>query len=177
MIGRDIAWSVSTVKVSDLIPFEKNPRKHTKEDLERLKRSIQEIGFHTPIHATLKNEIMGGHLRIKALKQLGIEKVFTSKPNVELTEEEFTRVLFEGNTHHGAFDIEIIEQEFHGVELEEYGVDAVTLKQLNASAPKPKKEIEDNGKFMCLLEFDTEAEQEAFYGEMTEKGLLCKLMS
>ena len=42
-------WQVKYVRIGDLIPNAKNPRKISKEKLERLQDKIQRLGFHNPV--------------------------------------------------------------------------------------------------------------------------------
>ena len=61
-------------KVSDLIPYEKNPRKND-EAVEYVANSIKEFGFKVPIVIDKNGTIVTGHTRLKASKQLGIKEV------------------------------------------------------------------------------------------------------
>lgn len=52
-----------------------NPREITKHDFEALKRSIKEFGFVEPVVVNKDNTIIGGHMRVRAAKELGIAEV------------------------------------------------------------------------------------------------------
>jgi DNA modification methylase len=58
----------------DLIPYENNPRKN-EEAVEVVKKSITEFGFKVPIVIDENYVIVTGHTRLKAAKELGLEKV------------------------------------------------------------------------------------------------------
>lgn len=63
------------VPVSKLVEWAGNPRKNQKT-VEKLKESIKEFGFSSPIVARLANgEIIAGHARFAAAKELGLESV------------------------------------------------------------------------------------------------------
>ncbi len=63
-------------KLSELIPAPYNPRKISKKELERLKRSLDEFGYVEPvIWNKHTGYVVGGHQRLKALKELGVEEV------------------------------------------------------------------------------------------------------
>lgn len=63
------------VPVSELVEWAGNPRKNQKT-VEKLKESIKEFGFSSPIVARLANgEIIAGHARFAAAKELGLESV------------------------------------------------------------------------------------------------------
>lgn len=66
-------------KVTDLIPADYNPRKDLKpgdKEYEKLKRSIHEFGYVDPlIWNQHTRRLVGGHQRLKVLKDMGIEDV------------------------------------------------------------------------------------------------------
>jgi hypothetical protein len=61
---------IENVYTQDLIPYEKNPRKHGKA-IAALKESIERHGFTNPIIIDQKNRIIAGHGRLQAAKELG----------------------------------------------------------------------------------------------------------
>ena len=65
---------IKIVKVSELIPYEKNPRKND-EAVEYVANSIKEFGFKIPIIVDKNNIIVAGHTRLKAAKKLGLKEV------------------------------------------------------------------------------------------------------
>lgn len=66
-------------KVTDLIPADYNPRKDLKpgdKEYEKLKRSIHEFGYVDPlIWNQQTGRLIGGHQRLKVLKDMGVEDV------------------------------------------------------------------------------------------------------
>lgn len=63
-------------KVDNLIPYENNPRLNDSA-VEAVASSIKEFVFKNPIVVDGNNTIINGHTRLKAAKELGIEKVPT----------------------------------------------------------------------------------------------------
>ena len=61
--------------INELIPYDSNPREHSKEQIEQVANSIQEFGWTMPILIDEKNEIIAGHGRLMAGKFLGIKEV------------------------------------------------------------------------------------------------------
>lgn len=61
--------------VSDLVPYEKNPRKISDEAVNAVAESIQEFGFKNPILIDKHNVIIAGHTRRLASLKLGLERV------------------------------------------------------------------------------------------------------
>ena len=65
-----IDWIEKVVRVDSLQPHERNPRTISTTDYKRLVESLRKFGLFKPILATHEGKIIGGHQRIKALKQL-----------------------------------------------------------------------------------------------------------
>jgi DNA modification methylase len=116
-----IDWLTKKVKIIELTPYEKNPRRITKDAFEKLKKSIQEDGYHGRILATKDFKVIGGHQRIKALKELGFSEVEVLIPSRELTEEEYRRILIRDNLQAGEWDFEELANSFDAQELLDWG--------------------------------------------------------
>ena len=67
--------SVREVSVDLLKPYERNTKIHGEEQIEKLCRSIQEFGFISPILIDRSRNVIAGHGRLMAAKQLGMQKV------------------------------------------------------------------------------------------------------
>ena len=66
--------------VSELIPYVKNSRTHSDEQVAQIAASIKEFGWTNPILIDGQNGIIAGHGRLMAARKLGYEKV----PTIEL---------------------------------------------------------------------------------------------
>lgn len=62
------------LKISDLKPYEKNPRKND-EAAKYVAESIKNFGFKVPIVIDKNNVIVAGHTRYKAAKKLKLKEV------------------------------------------------------------------------------------------------------
>lgn len=74
------------VNVSDLIPYENNPRKND-DAVDKVALSISAFGFKVPIVIDKNNVIVTGHTRLKAAKKLGLKTVPCIMAD-DLTEEQ-----------------------------------------------------------------------------------------
>jgi len=63
------------VKTKDLIPYARNSRIHSDEQVTQIASSIREFGFTNPVIIDDKNNIIAGHGRVMAAKKLGIDEV------------------------------------------------------------------------------------------------------
>ena len=88
-----------------------NPRKHTKEQIEQLKESIKQFDVVDPVIVNgapeRKNIVIGGHMRLKALKELGYKEVpvvYINIPDIEREKELNIRL----NKNTGEFDFDLL---------------------------------------------------------------------
>ena len=71
-------WAVHNTVIKniyDLIEYDSNPREHSPEQVEQVANSIKEFGWTMPILIDEKNEIIAGHGRLLAGKQLNIKEI------------------------------------------------------------------------------------------------------
>src|SRR5581483_8163657 len=94
---------IKLVEIKILKEYEKNPRNITEEGMDRLKKQIQKLGQYKPLIVTPDGIILGGNMRYKALKELGIEKVWVSivKPK---DENQMLEYSFSDNDRAGFYD-------------------------------------------------------------------------
>lgn len=70
-----VADAIEQWPVSRLVAFERNARTHSEEQVAQIAASIQEFGFTNPILAGSDGEIIAGHGRLMAAKELGLSEV------------------------------------------------------------------------------------------------------
>lgn len=63
------------IELSKLKNYENNIKIHTEEQINKIALSIEKTGFNDPIGITEDFEIVEGHGRVLAAKELGIDKV------------------------------------------------------------------------------------------------------
>ena len=78
--------NIIELKISEVKPYEKNPRKNDKS-VDKVANSIKEFGFKVPIVIDKNNIIVCGHTRYKAAKKLGLSVVPCVVAD-DLTEEQ-----------------------------------------------------------------------------------------
>lgn len=102
-------------KVSDLIPYAKNPRKN-REAVNYVANSIKEFGFKNPIIIDGNNEIIAGHTRLLAAKKLGIEEVPCIRAN-DLSEEQIKAFRLADNKtgEFAEWDNVLLDEELQGI--------------------------------------------------------------
>lgn len=134
------------VKLSQLKPFERNPRLISKDAFEKLVKSLQQDGYHQRIIATPDMRIVGGHQRIRALKKIGLKQIEVLVPTRDLTDEEFRRILIRDNLPFGEFDMDILGADYERDELIEIGMPEQWLPGAPDLEPEGEDDEEHAGK-------------------------------
>ena len=145
------------LNINDITPYEKNAKIHTEEQIEQIKKSIQEFGMNDPIAVWGdKNTIVEGHGRLEALKQLGYTEVDCIRLD-HLTDEErkaYTLAHNKINMNTG-FDIDLLDEELDSIEdidMSEFGFldnEEVNLDDFFTEAEESKKEEKETDTITC----------------------------
>lgn len=123
----DLVWTEKVVRLADLRPYEKNPRIIFERHYENLLRSLREHGYHSRIKTTIDRLVVGGHQRLRALKELGYSEIPVLVPNRSLTDREFRDILITDNLPFGEFDNKILVMDFTREELVDFGMEEPML--------------------------------------------------
>ena len=102
---------IINIDINKLKPYKNNPRKND-EAVEYVANSIKEFGFKVPIIVDKDYEIIAGHTRLKAAKQLGLKEVPIIIAD-DLTEEQIKAFRLADNkvSEVATWNFELLEQE------------------------------------------------------------------
>lgn len=117
---------IEYIDIESIKPYKNNAKLHPQEQIEQIKKSINEFGMDDPI-AIWKDEIVEGHGRLIACKQLGIKEIPIIRLD-HLTDEERKAYTLIHNklTMNSDFNLEILEEELKSIEninMEDFGFD------------------------------------------------------
>ena len=117
------------MKLKDIKSNPNNPRIIKDERFEKLKKSIKEFPKMMALRPMVINQdniVLGGNMRLKALKELGYKDLPEEwiKRAEDLTDEEARRFIIADNVGFGEHDWEMLANEWDSVELEDWGLDA-----------------------------------------------------
>jgi hypothetical protein len=74
-------------RLSELRPFKKNARRHSRKQLAQIAASIQKFGFTNPVLIADDDQILAGHARLEAAKSLGMSEIPTVRLS-QMTEDD-----------------------------------------------------------------------------------------
>ena len=103
-----LIWHTEQRKINELIPYEGNPRKMTKEQAEQLQKSLEKFNLAEIPAINTDNKIIAGHQRINILQELdkGNEIIDVRIPNRKLTDDEFREYNLRSNKNIGSWDFD-----------------------------------------------------------------------
>ena len=116
-------------KVSELVPYEKNPRKISEDAINAVAESIKEFGFKNPILIDKNNVIVAGHTRRLASLKLGLEEV----PCVvvdDLTPQQIKALRLADNKTN-----ELADWDFGELDLELEGLEDMDMERFGFDMP------------------------------------------
>ena len=111
---------VEYIPIEQLKPYEKNAKIHTQEQIEQIKKSIQEFGMNDPIGIWGKdNLIVEGHGRLQACKELGVKEVPVIRLD-DLTDEQRRAYTLVHNqtTMNTGFNMNILADELDNIDID-----------------------------------------------------------
>lgn len=113
------------VKVKDLKANPNNPRYIRDAKFEKLKKSIQDFPEMLKLRPVVVDDnmmVLGGNMRLKALKELGIDEVEIIKAK-DLTEKQKAEFIIKDNVGFGEWDWDILANDWDNEQLNEWGLD------------------------------------------------------
>ena len=171
------------IKIEDLTPYENNAKEHPREQIEQIKKSIQEYGMNDPLGVWgEKNIIIEGHGRLMALQELGYKEVECIRLD-HLTDEERRAYTLVHNklTMNTDFDFDILEEELKqlscfDIDMTKYGFDDLSQKE---KEPKERKDLSDeiHETYEVIIECNNEIEQQEIFERLIEEGYTCRVLT
>lgn len=114
---------VRNISVKDLIPYERNTKKHDKTQINNVAESIKQYGFVQPIVIDKNNTVVIGHCRLLAAKQLKMKEV----PCVcveDLTEEQVKALrIVDNKSNESPWDFDILPDELPELDFDGFDFD------------------------------------------------------
>lgn len=114
--------TIEYLPLEDLKPYANNAKIHTEEQIQQIRKSIEEFGMNDPIAIWKDNEIIEGHGRLLACQQMGMKEVPVIRLD-GLTDEQRRAYMNVHNnlTMNTGFDFEILKEELARIESIDMG--------------------------------------------------------
>lgn len=179
-------------RVDALVPYARNSRTHSDEQVAQIAASIREFGFTNPVLVDDQGGIVAGHGRVLAAKQIGMDTVPTICVGW-LSEKQRRAYVIADNqlALNAGWDDAVLASELDDLLAEDFdlqliGFDPETLDDIlaganNDSAARAEPAETSAGinyqeKFDVLVDCKNESDQRRVFDKLTTDGLSCKVL-
>lgn len=171
-----------TEAVANLIPYARNARTHSDQQIDKIAASIREFGFLNPVIVDGESGIVAGHGRLLAAQKLGLKEL----PVIEaahLTETQKRAYVIADNrlALDGGWDEELLRVEFDALRDVDFDIDltgftdseiaAVDGDESDGTAPA-LGDIE----FKIIVSCANETEQAGLLEHLEKEGWECRAL-
>ena len=171
---------IEYVGIDSIEPYQNNARHHGTEDVKAIVKSIEEFGFNDPI-GVWNNQIVEGHGRLMAAKELGMTEVPIIRLD-ELTDEQRKAYALAHNktAELSDWDFNVLAselQEITDIDMSEFGFNAPDIQDDNKEVIQdaiPEAPIEAAAKAGDIFELGG---HRLICGDSTDKSVIDELMN
>lgn len=162
-MNKVLQWETAKRKVSELIPYQYNPRSLSEDKKQKLMESIDKFNLVEIPVINLDNTLIAGHQRVTVLllKERGEELIDVRVPNRQLTEEELKEYNIRSNISLGDWVDDILKDSFSDFDLSSFGLDIdkeldqmLEEEQEQAVFEQKFNEIPDKPKFPIVARYN-----------------------
>jgi len=129
------AHEIEQIGIEELIPYAKNSRTHSDEQVAQLAGSIKEFGFNNPVLIDKDNSIIAGHGRVMAARRLGLTQVPCIRLE-HLTETQRKAYIIADNrlALNAGWDNQMLTVELNDLKADDFNLDLLgfDVDELNA---------------------------------------------
>lgn len=110
-------------KLSEIVPYAKNAKKHDKKQIANVAESIKQYGFVQPIVIDRDGVIVIGHCRAMAAKKLGMEEVPCVCVDDLIPEQVNALRLVDNKSNESDWDFDLLKGELPELDLSAFDFD------------------------------------------------------
>ena len=168
------------IKINELVPYEKNARTHSEEQIQTIINSIQAFGFRNPVIIDENNMILAGHGRVMAAKQMGLESVPFIRWEDMSEDQKRGFILADNKTSDLAgWDLEILQEELQDLNFDmgDFGFSDIKIDDIEET-PITEDEIPLQIESRCAFgDIWQLGQHRLICGDSTDADTISKLLS
>jgi DNA modification methylase len=129
-----------------LIPFARNPRTHTEEQVAQIAASIAEFGFVNPVLVGSDGVVIAGHARVMAARKLGLAEAPVIVLD-HLSETQRRALVIADNrlAQNAGWDEEMLRVELEALREDDFNLDLLGFEDAELEALLAEPEVEFAG--------------------------------
>lgn len=185
---------MKTININDLVPYEKNAKIHTDDQIEALVKIVKEVGWRQPVVVNQAGVIIVGHGRFMAwqqnkddLKPIWViddtgKTIHGAAETTPLTEQQ-ERIyrIADNKLNESDWDFQLLNEDLKLMDIEEQSLTGFSTEELQNIEDPELKEPEAEKKikkvFEVVIECEDEAEQEKTFNRLEGMGFKVRLIS
>jgi len=139
--------NIQVVKITDIKSNPNNPRVIKDDKFHKLCESIKAFPKMLELRPIVVNDdmvVLGGNMRLKALRHLGLKEAPIIKAS-DLTDDQQRQFIIKDNAGFGEWDWDMIANEWDIDELEEWGIDVPVFPETELEAEEDDFEVPEGG--------------------------------
>jgi ParB-like chromosome segregation protein Spo0J len=143
---------IKKVNIAEIKPNDENPRFITDAKFKKLVKSIKEFPEMLETRPLVVDEnmiVLGGNMRLKALKSAGVFEV-PIKQVIGWTKEKKDEFIIKDNLGYGEWDWDIIANDWDGQKLKDWGMDLPQFPEIQELQEDKEQEPELQKEDICL---------------------------
>jgi hypothetical protein len=168
------ADKIIMLPVSEVRPYEKNPRKNA-DAVKFVKASIEQFGFKVPIIVDSNRVVVCGHTRLMAAKSLGMSEVPCIMAD-DLTEDQIRAFRLADNKvgEFAEWDMDLLGDELDAIE-EACDIDMGDFGFDDKIDDEEEKGVNLSETFQIIVACENEIEQQEIFEKLSGEGYKCRL--
>jgi len=178
---------IEQLKIDALIPYARNSRTHSDEQVAQIAASIREFGFTNPVLIDGEGGIIAGHGRVLAARKLGMTQVPCIRLT-HLTEAQRRAYVIADNklALNAGWDEKMLRLEIADLKAMDYDLDLCGFSDaelenllLEETYVQPQKYRDQSVKeqFLVMVICKTDAEQRAVLEQLLMGGHECRALT
>ena len=184
-----VDYAITTAKLSDLIPDDKNFNKGTEFGQHLIEKSLRENGAGRSILLDKKNRIIAGNKTTEKAAAIDLDDVIivetdgtklvaVKRTDIDLDSEQGRQMALADNATSAANlewdedQLRAMQQEIDGFDPKEWGVELTKIVDEEEQGAK-EKHVDD---WLINIECTGEAQCQQLYDELIKRGIICKII-
>jgi ParB-like chromosome segregation protein Spo0J len=166
--------AIQSVKISDVKSNPNNPRLIKNDKFEKLVQSLKDFPEMAKVRPIVVNQdfvVLGGNMRLKAMKEAGWKEV--SVQVVDWSEDQQKEFIIKDNVGFGEWEWDMLANEWEAEDLDKWGLDVPKFEDSQQEDLSDK--ITDTYRIEIVCE--SEQDQQKAYNDLIEQGYECRLLT
>jgi len=176
---------IETVPIRSLQADPANARKHTRQNLRAIERSLKRFGQQKPIVVNHQGQIIAGHGTLAAAASLGWLEIAIVRSDLQANEAVAYAIADNRTAELAQWHTDILAQQLASLQIdpasphEACGFDEQQMQKvidqatgLDHDPPQHQPVV-----FQVLVTCDSESQQRSLYESLTDEGLSCRVLT